>query len=286
MGRFLDQKYPNYPHGYPNADAPDPPAIQVGSVMSTALQGPAVGLGMAITSTSSFYDLTMGTYDPAPDTHAGHELNFMRMVANETQQYTAVLKSAAKAQKNLSKLYPAEGLNPLADQLKIVAQLIGGGLKTKVYLVTLDGFDTHGGQVEQSDPVKGKHSELLSQLSAGIAAFQDDIELMGKQDKVMGMTFSEFGRRIKSNASLGTDHGSSGPIILFGSKVKPGLTGHNPEIPTKVTVDNNLTLQHDFRSVYASVLRGWFNASEAELSKVLPGMPPTLQLFHSDVRPA
>ena len=102
----------------------------------------------------------------------------------------------------------------------------------------------------------------------------------------MGMTFSEFGRRIKSNASLGTDHGSSGPIILFGSKVKPGLTGHNPEIPTKVTVDNNLTLQHDFRSVYASVLRGWFNASEAELSKVLPGMPPTLQLFHSDVRPA
>ena len=280
IGRFLSQKYPGYPKGYPNKTAPAPPAIQVGSVMSTALQGPTVGLGTALISTSSFYDLTMGAYEPAPETPAGYQLNFMRMLANETQQYTAVLKSAARAQSNLSKLYPTQGTNQLADQLKIVAQLIGGGLKTKVYMVNLGGFDTHGGQVDSSNPMTGKHSELLAMVSNAIAAFQDDITLMGKQDKVLGMTFSEFGRRIKSNASHGTDHGTSGPIFLFGSKVKPGIIGTNPVIPDKITVDDNLPLQHDFRSVYASVLKDWFGVSNADLEKTLPGISPSLNLFN------
>jgi len=279
IGRFLSQQFPDYPHGYPNRKFPAPPAMQIGSVVSTALRGPNVDLGMALTNTSSFYDIEMGTYDAASNTPAGRELGFMRMIANETQQYTSVLKSAVSAQKNLSKLYPPPGANMLADQLKIVAQLIGGGLKTKVYMVNLVGFDTHGAQVVPSNPVKGTHSELLSQLSIAISAFQDDLELMGKQDEVLGMTFSEFGRRIKSNASHGTDHGSSGPVFLFGSQVKGGLFGTNPEIPANVSVDNNLALQHDFRSVYASVLKGWFGLSNTELEKTLPGMPSTLNLF-------
>ena len=280
IGRFLDQKYPDYPKGYPNAKAPYPPAIQVGSVLSTALQGPTVGLGIALTSTSSFYDMTLGTYTKAPDTPAGHELNFLRMLANETLQYTAVLKSAARAQTNLSKLYPMPGTNQLADQLKIVAQLIGGGLKTKVYIVNLQGFDTHGGQVESGNPTKGKHSELLSLLSTAIEAFLDDLHLMGKQDKVLGMTFSEFGRRIKSNASHGTDHGSSGPVFLFGTKMKSGLFGTNPTISATVTVDSNLPMQYDFRSIYANILKGWFGISNSEMAQTLPGVSPAaLDLF-------
>jgi uncharacterized protein (DUF1501 family) len=280
IGRFLDQKYPDYPKGYPNAKAPYPPAIQVGSVLSTALQGPTVGLGIALTSTSSFYDMTLGTYTKAPDTPAGHELNFLRMLANETLQYTAVLKSAARAQTNLSKLYPMPGTNQLADQLKIVAQLIGGGLKTKVYMVNLQGFDTHGGQVESGNPTKGKHSELLSLLSTAIEAFLDDLHLMGKQDKVLGMTFSEFGRRIKSNASHGTDHGSSGPVFLFGTKMKSGLFGTNPTISATVTVDSNLPMQYDFRSIYANILKGWFGISNSEMAQTLPGISPAaLDLF-------
>jgi uncharacterized protein (DUF1501 family) len=278
IGRYLAQEYPHYPQGYPNKTQPAPPAIQIGSVLSTALLGPSVGLGTAITSTQSFYDLTIGAYETAPHTPAGEQLSFMRMVASETRQYTAVLKSAAGAQKNLSKLYPNEG-NGLANQLKIVAQLIGGGLQTKVYMLSIGGFDTHGGQVDFSNPIHGQHSELLSQLSTAIAAFQDDLTLMGVQDKVLGMTFSEFGRRIKSNASHGTDHGSSGPVFLFGSKVKGGMYGTNPVIPAKVGVNDNLALQYDFRSVYASVLKGWFGVTDSELAKTLPGMVPSLNFF-------
>jgi len=80
---------------------------------------------------------------------------------------------------------------------------------------------------------------------------------MGREEDVTGMTFSEFGRRIISNASYGTDHGSSQPIIFFGKNTNAGIIGVNPVIPDKVTVEDNLPLQYDFRSVYASLLENW-----------------------------
>ncbi|HRG90394.1 MAG TPA: DUF1501 domain-containing protein, partial [Chitinophagales bacterium] len=202
VGRFLDQEYPGYPTGYPNSTDPDPLALQIGNVVSTALQGPSVNMGIAITSSTSFYQLTSGTYDPAPNTPAGHELTFIRETSLQTQQYATVIKNAALAQANLSTLYPAAGTNSLADQLKIVAQLIGGGLQTRVYMVNLNGFDTHNSQVDTGGTHLGEHADLLSKLSEAITAFEDDVTLMGQQDRVIGMTFSEFGRRIKSNASL------------------------------------------------------------------------------------
>ncbi len=279
VGRFLDKQYPNYPVGYPNHELPDPPAIQIGSVLSNALQGKSVGLGMAITSTSFFYDLVLGNYGIAPATPAGRELFFVRSTANETHQYISVIKAAAQAQQNLSKRYPETGRNLLADQLKIVAQLIGGGLKTKIYMVNLNGFDLHNGQVYSSDATQGVHAQLLSKLSEAIAAFEDDLQLMGTQDKVLGMTISEFGRRIKSNASYGTDHGSTGPMFLFGSGLKGGIIGSNPILPAKAEVSDNLPLQHDFRSVYASVLKGWFGIPDAELSAAMLSPYPILDLF-------
>lgn len=281
-GRFLDQEYPNFPTGYPNADSPDPLAIQVGSVVSTALQGPQVSMGMAITSSTDFYNLVNGTYDPAPNTPAGHELTFIRQTSTQTQQYTTVIKNAALAQQNLSTMYPAAGTNSLADQLKIVAQLIGGGLKTKIYMVGYSGFDTHNSQVDSSDTSTGQHADLLDELSVAVAAFEDDLHLMNKQDNVIGMTFSEFGRRIASNASLGTDHGSSEPVFLFGSQLKGGMLGHNPVIPATVTVNDNLDMQFDFRSIYASILKGWFCVSDTELASVMLDTYPILDLFKSD----
>ena len=92
--------------------------------------------------------------------------------------------------------------NSLADQLKIVAKLISGGLKTPVYMVSLGGFDTHSNQVDTTDTSNGTHATLMQKLSDGIAAFQDDLNLLGISDRVVGMTFSEFGRRIQSNAAL------------------------------------------------------------------------------------
>jgi uncharacterized protein (DUF1501 family) len=98
----------------------------------------------------------------------------------------------------------------------------------------------------------------MSRLSNAIKAFMDDLKTMGVDDRVIGMTFSEFGRRIKSNSSFGTDHGAAAPLFVFGKNVKPGMVGNNPVIPGSVSVNDNIPFQYDFRSVYASVLKQWF----------------------------
>jgi len=280
VGRYLDAEYPGFPTGYPNADDPHPLALQIGNVASTALQGPAINMGIAITSSTNFYQLTSGIYDPAPSTPAGHELEFIRETSIQTQLYSTVIRDAALSQANLSAMYPTAGQNSLADQLKIVAQLIGGGLQTKIYMVNLGGFDTHDAQVSATGGVEtGQHAELLRKVSEAIEAFQDDVTLMGQQDRVIGMTFSEFGRRIASNESLGTDHGSSLPVFLFGTKVSGGLLGENPQIAIDQEADGNLAMQFDFRSVYSSILQNWFCVPAETVTSVLHQDFPVLPLF-------
>ncbi len=269
MGRYLDDVFPDFPNGYPNSTMPDPLAIQIGSVVSQGLQGPSVSMGMAITSPTSFYQLISGGTDTAPNTPAGHELTFIRQVAQQTQQYATVITDAANKASNVSPLYPPAGQNSLADQLKIVAQLIAGGLKTRIYVVNLGGFDTHSSQVDDVDTEIGTHATLLGKLSDAIRAFQDDVRLLGVESRVIGMTFSEFGRRIKSNASFGTDHGAAAPVFVFGSMVRQAIFGSNPIIPPSATVNDNIPMQYDFRSVYASILHGWFGADTATLNNVL-----------------
>ncbi|MBL7726382.1 MAG: hypothetical protein JNM68_01800, partial [Dinghuibacter sp.] len=94
-GRYLNYEYPNFPLGYPNASMPDPLAIQIGSTASLTFQGPTVNMGMSITNPTSFYNLISGTTDPVPNTPAGKELKFIRVVAQQTQQYASVIKAAA-----------------------------------------------------------------------------------------------------------------------------------------------------------------------------------------------
>jgi uncharacterized protein (DUF1501 family) len=254
-GRYLNYEFPNFPTGYPNATMPDPIAIQVGSFVSPVFQGPTINLAMAISDPTSFYNLLTGNNDPAPNTPAGDELTYVRTIADKTNLFANTIKNAANSVTSQG-AYPAN--NSLADQLKIVARLIGGGLKTKVYMVSLGGFDTHAQQVNTGATDTGAHAELLKQVSQAIKAFQDDIQGLGVADKVLGMTFSEFGRRIISNFSSGTDHGSAAPLFLFGNKVIPGILGDNPQISGSISVNDNLPMQYDFRSVYASVLQDWF----------------------------
>jgi len=270
MGRFLDDEYDGFPEGYPNEVAPDPLAIQIGSVVSSGLQGPLGSMGMAITSPTSFYQLLTGGVDTAPDTPAGHELTFIRQVAQQTSAYSEQIKAAAAKVTSQSPLYPTAGTNKLADQLKIVSQLIAGGLKTRIYIVNLGGFDTHSDQVDQTLGTEyGDHADLLGKLSEAILAFQEDLRLHKADDRVIGMTFSEFGRRIKSNASFGTDHGTAAPMILFGKAIRHGIVGSNPVIPDPVASSDNLPMQFDFRQVYASVLAQWFGVPQSGLDAVL-----------------
>ncbi len=267
LGRYLSEEWPNYPNGFPNDDMEDPLAIQIGSVVSPVCQGLAVNMGFAVSNPTNFYQLLTGNYGPTPNTWAGKELDYIRTVAHQSNEYSQRVKAAAESASNLA-TYP-DG-NRLANQLKIVAQLIAGGLKTRVYIVSQGGFDTHANQVDATGGNEtGSHAFLLQTVSDAIAAFQDDIEQLGVDDRVLGMTFSEFGRRIVGNGSTGTDHGAAAPLFMFGSKVKGGVTGDNPDIPANATVQNNLAMQTDFRSIYSTILQDWFCLDEATSDSVL-----------------
>jgi uncharacterized protein (DUF1501 family) len=268
-GRYLNYEYPNYPIGYPNSEMPDPLAIQIGSTLSLALQGPEMNMGMSIKDPTKFHNLINGIQDPAPNNAAGKELTYIRTMATQINAYAASIINAANKITNQSPAYPAGGKNALADQLKIVAQLIAGGLKTKVYMVNLSGFDNHDSQVELADTSTGVHATLLEKVSEAIAAFMEDLKFLSISDRVLGMTFSEFGRRIKSNSSVGTDHGAAAPLFLFGEHVTPGILGNNPTIPISVNVNDNIPMRYDFRSIYGSILEEWFCVDNNDVSNVL-----------------
>ncbi|MBE7177493.1 MAG: DUF1501 domain-containing protein, partial [Mucilaginibacter polytrichastri] len=196
MGRYLGEEYTNFPVQFPNTVMPDPLAIQIGSFISPVLQGPSVSMGMAISDPVNFYNLVSGIQTPAPNTNAGKELTYIRQISQQTQKYAQVIKDAA-GKVTRQGVYPAN--NSLAEQLKIVARLIAGGLKTRVYMVSIGSFDTHAKQVYENAKETGEHATLLMKTSDAIKAFMDDLKYLRVSQRVAGMTFSEFGRRIKSN---------------------------------------------------------------------------------------
>ena len=266
IGRYLGEEYQNFPIGYPNTVMPDPLALQIGSFISPAFQGPSVNMGMAITDPANFYNLINGIVDPAPNSNAGKELTYIRQIAQQTQQYADVIKNAAAKVTN-QKVYPAD--NTLANQLKIVSRLIAGGLKTRIYMVNIGGFDTHAQQVIAGATETGYHAQLLGKVSDAIKVFMDDLKFLGASKRVVGMTFSEFGRRIKSNSSAGTDHGAAAPLFVFGESVQAGVLGANPVINSLVNTADNIPMQYDFRSIYSSILESWFCVPGTSLQNVM-----------------
>lgn len=277
VGRFLDNNYPGFPDNYPNDVDTDPLAIQIGSITSLTCQGPIVNMGMSISDPSAFYNLFDANEQAVPNTNAGYELSFIRRISKQTNKYATRIKAASDAVKQ-QVTYPNTSL---ANQLKIVSRLIKGGLKTKIYLVNYGGFDTHANQAVSTDTSTGTHANLLGAVSEAIGAFQNDIKNQEIEDRVIGMTYSEFGRRIKSNASGGTDHGAAAPLFLFGKNVRGGVFGENPTIPTNVTVGDNVPYQYDFRTIYNSILKYWFCVKEADHQEIMLKDFPTLNLINA-----
>lgn len=264
-GRFLGQTYTNFPVGYPNADMPDPLAIQIGSVISPVFMSAGGTTAMAVPTDTEFYDLINGITEPEPDTPMGNELTYLRAVARQTNKYASVIEAAAA---KVTQQYSGYPDSDLGAQLKTVARLVAGGLKTKVYMVSTGGFDTHGGQVNSGDTTTGNHARLLKDLSDSITAFMTDCQQLGVDKRVLGMTFSEFGRRIVSNGSMGTDHGAAQPVFIFGDAAATGVLGNNPDLAAS-NVESNLPMQYDFRSVYSSILRDWFCVTPGDVSTIL-----------------
>ncbi len=265
IGRYLNYEYPNFPVGYPNNQMPDPLGLEIAYSPTLTFMGPQQGMGITVADPSTFYSFVQGTSGTVPNTPAGEQLKFVREIASESLYYNKKVTDAFVKVKQ-QKPYPA---TKLGEKLKIIAGLIAGGLKTRIYMVTLGGFDTHAGQVETFDKTTGVHAELLKELGDGVKAFMDDCAFLGINDRVMGMTFSEFGRRILSNGSNGTDHGIAAPMFMFGDKIAPGILGNNPTIPTAATLDDNVAMQFDYRSVYTSILKDWFCVPKGDLQKIM-----------------
>jgi uncharacterized protein (DUF1501 family) len=278
VGRYLEHRYPGAPNAYPNADMLDPLAVQIGNVISSSLTSPGGQIGFALSDATNFYQIVNGTVDPAPSTYAGKELTYIRYISLQTQAYTQSVQQAATLGTN-AVAWPAANQNRLADQLKIVAQLISGGLTTPFYIVELGGFDTHSTQVEAADHSIGNHAKLLANLSEAISTFYADLKAQGKDKNVAGCTITEFGRRIKSNASEGTDHGAAAPLFSFGTDVISGINGSSPVLPTTATVNDQVPMEFDFRQVYSSVLQDWFGLDAAATDDILGASFSTIPIF-------
>lgn len=282
VGRALDATYPGFPEAYLNNPAvPDPLVIQIGSQATQMTQCSKGNMAMTLTDPNYFFNLIEGVTDPAPDTPYGHELTFVRLIKQQTNQYTSVIRSAYNKAANMAGYDPN---NSLAQQLKIVACLIKGGLQTPVYLVSHNGsFDTHANQVDASDTTRGRHADLLSTLSDAMSSFQQDLLAMNIANRVVSTTITEFGRRIKSNDSLGSDHGTATPMFFFGTAVNPAIVGTNPVIPQVATTADQVPMQHDFRAVYYTILKEWFQLTDSQLLNVWPAPYTTVPIFRDQV---
>jgi uncharacterized protein (DUF1501 family) len=150
--------------------------------------------------------------------------------------------------------------NGLGQRLRLIAQIINANFGTKVFYCEQGGYDTHAGQPQS-------HDRLLKECSDSIAAFMKDLNAKGLGDKVTIMCFSEFGRRVNQNDSMGTDHGAAGPMFVVGNKVKGGLHGEHPSLDKDKLEDGDLKYTTDFRRVYATLLDGWLNSNSTEVLK-------------------
>jgi uncharacterized protein (DUF1501 family) len=262
MGRAMDNDYPNYPSAYPNTTYPDPFAISMGYEVSATCQGLMGNFSHAVED--PFDTFSLQTSAALNDgTYYGSHMEYITTMIAQTNSYGNQVNQAANAGNTLSTLY--DPANSLAVQLRYVAQMISGGLDTKVYILNINGFDTHDAQVTPLNPLAGAHANLMKKLSDAVTAFQDDCQLLGISSRVAGMTFSEFGRQVAANASYGTDHGDAAPLFLFGSCISTGIMGANPTISNTISNQEGVPMEFDFRDVYASILDQWFGVDQTEI---------------------
>lgn len=276
LGRYFEKDHSSFPSNYPDVTNPDPFAITIGKVVSETCQGMNANFSLAIEDPENPGTALVSNTGTIPSNCYGDALNFVNETIAQTNAYAEVIKNAATSGENKSVKYTG---SKLSEKLKQVAKLISGGLQTKVYVVQIGGFDTHDNQVEITDTKTGKHANLLEELSDAMIAFQDDLELLNIDHKVLGMTYSEFGRRIRSNGGMGTDHGSAAPLFLFGNCAKNQILGDAPEIDTQVDDQEGVQMQYDFRNIYSTILTDWLGATKQESETVLFNNFESLPIF-------
>src|SRR5438477_8378347 len=208
--------------------------------------------------------------DPADTDNGNARLQALMKLYNtypKSSPYAALLDTTAlNAREGSRELHDADAnykpaatypAGPFAAGLKVLAEAIVQGLGLRVGYVTLGGFDTHANQQQT-------HDLLMKTLADGLSAFYTDLAHHGKADSVVVMTWSEFGRRVEENGSLGTDHGTAAPMFVLGNAVNKGIFGEPPSL-SSLDENGNLKYSTDFRSVYATVLDRWLGASSKDV---------------------
>jgi len=179
-------------------------------------------------------------------------VDLLRQVGLDANEASDLLLKSVRSYKG-SVSYPA---NQFAERLRFIAQMIAGGVNSRVYNISLSGFDTH---VNQTRTQNG----LLKQLSDGLLAFQQDLEAHAVDKDVVVLTVSEFGRRVAENGGRGTDHGTAAPLFVIGSSIKGGIYGDSASL--SYLDQGDLKYKIDFRCVYGTILDRWLNADSRQI---------------------
>lgn len=262
IGRFMETYYANelnnlYPLG-----------VQIGSNKTSLGFHGETEHGLAINISgqdpSGFYSELNGLGGAPPSVIAnsdyGLELQYIIDTDRLSNQYSQAISNAFNSGNNTNS-YPD---TDLSNQLKTVARLISGGLETKIYIVRIGGFDTHNNQNNNENTIEGKHNDLLTEVSEAIRSFFVDLDSQSLSDDVVGLTFSEFGRKAKENGNFGTDHGEIAPMFVFGKPVNGGVSGNNVDL-SEATSDNNFqleTVQFDYRQIFGTLLQNFLGSND------------------------
>ncbi|MDC1180483.1 DUF1501 domain-containing protein [Flavobacteriaceae bacterium] len=265
IGRFMESYYADLiQNSYPLG-------VEIGSKSnSLGFHGESEhGLSVNINGQdpSGFYSLISGMAGEPPNnipiSDYGHELEYIIQTDALSNMYSEAISNSFNNGQNAVS-YPD---TDISNQLKTVARLISGGLESKVYMVKLSGFDTHFGQNQAENDILGDHNDLLTKLSSAVAAFMNDLSAMNLKNDVVGLTYSEFGRKAAENGSLGTDHGETAPMFVFGAPVKGGVSGLNPDL-NEANENNGYqiqTVQFDYRDTLGTLLQDYLGADNLAL---------------------
>lgn len=286
IGRYLNQEYAplQYPEEFPTESMPDPLALEMGQDVSLlfhqtgniptsiSLPGDPVSIRNLMNGLSGFSDEGIDPRGFPPEflnnSPYGKEMDWILSLEDKSETYmdrlVEVYNNSSESKAVYPEKYPFQSRssgNPLSNQLQLVARLLEGGIKTKVFLVKIGGFDTHAEQTESYNPTYGGHAALLYYISEAMKAFNTDLINRGLHTRVLTVSMSEFGRRIGSNGSYGTDHGTGGPVMMFGAGVNPGIYGTNPDMS-----QNNVGMQFDYRQLYAGILNEWLGVDQSVIT--------------------
>ena len=266
MGRYFENIYPEYLMNPPAA----PAAVQIGNFGNLVFEGEETNYAFVTSNIDQLEEIaeTGVQYNMDPqlfgDCMYSDQIRFLRGVANTTYEYSGIIHDAYERGRNEVEYQD----NNFARQLALLARLIKGNLGTKVYMISMGGFDTHGNQ-----PLA--HERLMTNLSVAVNNFYEDLTFTQQDDKVLSMTFSEFGRRIFENGSNGTDHGKAAPTLFFGSGLQgSAFVGEHPSLESPNN-RGNLEYTMDFRDLYATVLAEWLCVPVPLVEQHLLGHPYT-----------